>query len=285
MTRHSGLPLEPHVRLSYPMIWPEFRLHSITFATRHVVGTILALHHAWPSGLYESVLSRLFLVLLAQYAASVTTRRYGDPDARTTNSMPYPDHVSGADQLLVKRAYAVAQFGATSVAVYGDPTWRCAWLPLLAIQGAAFLMRLVRKNKISATAYHIVYASLLWINFPVFLCVFARDRCSLQIASGAMCIVATEGRLRFRVPSSLVWSVYAVATFGVYPLWSSRLASCVPALEYVFVCALVYQARRDLVVYTRLVSVRDRRRPGTCQSSADGVQSIPCRTTVLAHGE
>lgn len=34
----------PEVRnFTQPMIWPEFRAHSITFATRHVLGVLLAL--------------------------------------------------------------------------------------------------------------------------------------------------------------------------------------------------------------------------------------------------
>lgn len=245
------IPLPSKRNYRKPMIWPEFRLHSIVFATRHVVGTIIALHDIWPSGLYESIFSRLFLILLTQYIASVITNRYGSREARTTNSMPYPDHVTSEHQMCIKRLYADAQFGATTMAVYGDPT--CAWLPLLAIQGAALLMTLVRKNKISATAYHVVYASLIWINWPVFLCMYVRDRCTMQIINGIMCRIVTNARLRYRVPSYLVWSLYVAVTFGVYPVWLSHLFSYIPSLDYMFISVVMYAAICDLIGYTRLV--------------------------------
>lgn len=37
------LPLPAKRNFTSPIIWPEFRLHSIAFATRHVVTTIMAL--------------------------------------------------------------------------------------------------------------------------------------------------------------------------------------------------------------------------------------------------
>ena len=43
------LPLPLKRNFASPMIWPEFRLHSITFALRHVIATMLTLSNAWPT--------------------------------------------------------------------------------------------------------------------------------------------------------------------------------------------------------------------------------------------
>jgi hypothetical protein len=165
------LPLPGRRNFGRPMIWPEFRYHSILFATRHVSCTVLGLCGMWPSNsedgmMLSSCLVRGLIVLGTSHAALMITSRHGDRDRRTTNSMPYPAYVTpgGVQQSVIKAAYATAQFGATvSCVLYDDPT--LCFAPLLGIQMAPLLMTLVRKNKIGCGTYHACYASCLFLGY------------------------------------------------------------------------------------------------------------------------
>lgn len=82
------LPLPSKRNFQGPMIWPEFRAHSITFASRHVVATIVSLNHLWPTNVWLDVVAKIALVWGTQRVASEITNRIGDREKRTTNSMP-----------------------------------------------------------------------------------------------------------------------------------------------------------------------------------------------------
>jgi hypothetical protein len=87
------LPLPEKRNFNSPMIWPEFRLHSITFATRHVVATAVTLLGLWPESVVADVAVKTALVVCTVLAARVVTTKYGDREKRTTNAMPYPPKV------------------------------------------------------------------------------------------------------------------------------------------------------------------------------------------------
>lgn len=163
-----------------PMIWPEFRLHSICFATRSVVATILSLYgYGHFSCLYgygldcgdplTLALSRGCLVLVTVQVASCITKNYGSRDLRTTNAMPYPPHIGQDEQEPIKAYYREVQFGATACCFLPNATVN--FITLLPIQTAPLLMTLVRKGKINALQYHRMYTLslqavqlVLWIN-------------------------------------------------------------------------------------------------------------------------
>jgi hypothetical protein len=149
-----------------PMIWPELRLHSILFSTRHVVATLISLWNLWPNSLAAEILAKEALVLGTIQLASVISKQVGDPKRRTTNAMPYPDSIDEDSKHAIKSQYARLQFIATSMCIVNDPTM--AFWPLLAIQGAALLMTLVRKGFASSLTYHRLYALSLWINYPFY---------------------------------------------------------------------------------------------------------------------
>lgn len=173
------LPLTARRLFTAPMIWPEFRLHSILFASRHVLGAIACLVGAWTLGLApgggEEALpltsparlavlgTRCAAVLGTTAIAKAITDAVGDAGARTTNAMPYPAGTGDGLVRTFKAFYAAAQFHATVHAVAGDATM--AFAPLYAIQGAPFLMTLVRKGKIGAVAYHWVYTATLLVPY------------------------------------------------------------------------------------------------------------------------
>ncbi|CAB9527643.1 expressed unknown protein [Seminavis robusta] len=162
------LPLPATRNFSSPMIWPEFRLHSITFATRHVLVTILTLHGLWPNqNVWTHALARAVILLGTIQVASMITDKWGDREQRTTNSMVYPSTISPQQQAQIKAAYSRAQFSATLACLLPDATQTFA--PLLAIQMSPLLMTLVRKGKINSLTYHRVYATSLMIGYLMVL--------------------------------------------------------------------------------------------------------------------
>ena len=161
------LPIPAKRNFSSPMIWPEFRLHSIVFALRHVIGTLMEVTDSWPNSLWLSILCKTSLIMSVVFFARLITQYYGDKNLRTTNAMPYPEYISEEKQQGVKYNYRIAQFYATVHAVLGDAT--CAYAPLFGIQSAPFLMTLVRKNIISAIWYHRIYSITLYIPYIILL--------------------------------------------------------------------------------------------------------------------
>uniref|UniRef100_A0A7S3PLK1 Uncharacterized protein n=1 Tax=Aplanochytrium stocchinoi TaxID=215587 RepID=A0A7S3PLK1_9STRA len=160
------LPLPKKRNFSSPMIWPEFRLHSIVFAMRHVICTIINLLQLWPTNFWANLVAKASIVLSTISLARLITENYGDKVKRTTNSMPYPRNVTKAEEKLVKNLYAQAQFHAVIQAIFEDPT--ASFMPILAIQAAPLLMTLVRKGKIGSYWYHRIYAISLWLPFAIY---------------------------------------------------------------------------------------------------------------------
>jgi len=161
------LPLPEKRHTNKPMLWHEGRLHSLIFATRHIVATLCSLWNLWPNpnnrhvekyssawflSLAAEILVKEAMVLATCQLAKLVSEKYGDTTRRTTNSMPYPDNVDESFQIVIKSSYASFQFVATSYCLLGDPT--VAFWPVFPIQGAAFLMTLVRKGLISPASYH-----------------------------------------------------------------------------------------------------------------------------------
>ncbi|KAL3826873.1 hypothetical protein ACHAXA_000841 [Cyclostephanos tholiformis] len=161
------LPLPRRRNFDRPMIWPEFRYHSILFASRHVVCAIVSLLGLWPdAGTYLDCIARLGIISGTSIVARAITHRHGDRERRTTNSMPYPTRYVNADQIgSIRALYATAQFGATITCLSSDPSVNLS--PLLGIQMAPLLMTLVRKNRIGCGSYHACYAASLFLGYVV----------------------------------------------------------------------------------------------------------------------
>ena len=157
------LPLPSKRNFSSPMIWSEFRLHSIIFAMRHVIATIFTLSNVWPDHKFADASMKLGLIILTIQCASLVTEKFGNREKRTTNSMPYPKWITEDMQSGVKDMYTRAQFGATKAIVLGDPT--LSYFPLLGIQMAPLLMTLVRKGKIRSITYHRIYSLSLAMSY------------------------------------------------------------------------------------------------------------------------
>lgn len=167
----SFIPHVPEKRImSKPMIWPEFRLHSALFSSRHIITTIVNLSQRIDTFRFENqilfrLLFSIFILNIISCLATIITDKFGSKELRTTNSMAYPDNVSEKQVKKTKKFYAVMQFGASFVSITESPT--LTFWPLFAIEMAPLMMTLVRKGLISSLTYHRVYSFSLWINYPI----------------------------------------------------------------------------------------------------------------------
>ena len=147
LNRHKGLP----------MIYKEFRIHSILFALRSVVCCYL----------FYYKLDRLYNILainLTMIGADLASYMY-KAATKTMRGMPFGTEIEESDKRSVTQMHSVQQLGAT---MYMVTNIDAAFSPLLAIQLAAFLMTLVRKSIISELDWHRIYALSLWINICVY---------------------------------------------------------------------------------------------------------------------
>lgn len=149
-----------------PIIWDEFRFHSLLFVARHVICTIN--HYIMPDIWFKYNLN-ILIVLLVNKLANIITNKYGSFINRTTNKMPYPYNLNEKKIKITKIFYMTSQLNATCFVIYGDNT--LCFMPLLALQLSPFMMTLIKKNKITINIYHFIYSLGLYINFPVWFIV------------------------------------------------------------------------------------------------------------------
>ena len=193
---------------SSPMIWPEFRLHSILFATRHVIGTLLALLELWSSSLIYRVIQKIMFIIIVNVLAKCVTYFKGNTEKRTTNAMPYPGSVGEEDKDNIKHQYTCAQFLATLYSVSSDPTF--TFMPLLGIQIAPLLMTLIRKGKIASVTYHRIYALALFLPYCIVMLQLYRNTLNVYqlVWAGIVSNKICKGlRQEYRVPVEIVWMI------------------------------------------------------------------------------
>mmetsp|Transcript_25327 Transcript_25327/g.86730 ORF Transcript_25327/g.86730 Transcript_25327/m.86730 type:complete len:385 (-) Transcript_25327:158-1312(-) len=236
----SGLKLPMPVRRNFgaPVMWPEFRAHSVVFALRHCVATAIACLGLWPQeGTVARALSKACLVLVFVRAADAVTDHIGDREKRTTNSMPYPDPVQEGQRKRVRYEYASAQFAAVAACIGGDAS--IAFMTMLPIQSAAFLMTLVRKNLITTRAYHGIYSFtflVCWITTAVRVCYMDSTVITL-IMNGIVARYTRNLRLFYKVNKYVAWTgmicFVELAMIPAYKLLRERYPSPSVFLEAV----------------------------------------------------
>lgn len=225
-----------------PMIWTEFRYHSALFAWRHMVCTIVAL---LCMNTIIGYAVRLAVVLSTCKCAAWITKRFGDAQKRTTNTMPYPSTVKEPSITHTKQFYTTAQFAATACSVCAPPT--VCFLPLCAIEIAPLLMTLVRKNRCTAMGYHRTYTIALLLNYPTwFLCALhslaLSSDTSNQSYSDPLWIPFYTGtyllalvlRFHHRVPAMTTWWLATALSAWVWCISYTMVA------QWVFVMVVVY---------------------------------------------
>ena len=153
-----------------PMIWPEFRLHSIFFAWR----SILPMMFIWVSSHVTQMrpyvqLFGAFCILLTMILADFTSSHFMKqgklhPQNTPMRMMPFPEKTSELLISLTNFYYSVCQVLATLMLLYATDYPRLL-LIMFPIQLAAFLMTLVRKSIITGGTWHVIYAISLGLNY------------------------------------------------------------------------------------------------------------------------
>lgn len=148
-----------------PVIYGEFRAHSIIFALRSLFAMMVLIYIKHPG---VSYLLRGSIVIMTMVLADKTTSYYQSP-VKTMRGMPYPETWGGLVKGIFKYYYAVSQVFATVRVIYCNSSLPYSvgelFLVLFPIQSAAFLMTLVKKSIISPTTWHILYGIALGLNY------------------------------------------------------------------------------------------------------------------------
>ena len=208
-----------------PMIWPEFRAHSILFASRSLAAMSLTLSgFSTPMTRFVNVFGTIVLADLATnyYAATKTTMR----------DMPFPDWVSQRARDRLNLYYSVSQVLATAGLLF-SPSMDRAFFILFPIQIAAFLMTLVRKRMLSPLGWHVLYALSLGLNYVHGAMALDSLPVLFYIASLVFCIL----RFRYRMNKYLLWGLIGLAQnelvqsklVSIVQPWISTLSSFAPA--------------------------------------------------------
>ncbi|KAL3935368.1 MAG: hypothetical protein SGBAC_009095 [Bacillariaceae sp.] len=253
------LPLPTKRNFTKPMIWPEFRLHSILFATRHIVTTIVTLLDVWPTSILPHCLARGAVLCGTVKAASMITDKWGNREQRTTNAMPYPSTVDEElERPLIKKQYMLSQFAATASCLLPDATLNFA--PLLAIQMAPLMMTLVRKGKVQSFDYHRVYAISLYLGY---IMVFSRllypaeSILTKSVGLKSIFMIAfPSSKLRKLMPAMYVWAINVLLSTIVYPLILQKAIDSVvytdDAAKLIFWFVAIGCTIRQIVTYAPL---------------------------------
>jgi hypothetical protein len=195
-----------------PMIYPEFRDHSILFACRSVAACCMhysGCHYLWTMLLCLSTMNSADRITLCYQGPAAQGRR-----TTTMRNMPFDDGITPEDQLRIVRMHSRMQLGATWFMLISTDA---AFLPLFAIQLAAFLMTLVRKSIITSRTWHLLYSIALWLNYEVLA----------QFTPGQLVMVTILYNLHHQVcfprraNKYMVW----VTHFVVYTAWTESGSS------------------------------------------------------------
>jgi NAD(P)H-flavin reductase len=149
-----------------PMIWKEFRFHSILFAMRHIV--ILNMIFFFGKNMLTNIL-RYIIICLTMISADLITYNYADEKKTTTASMPYWNGISPKFQQCIKFFYTYSQILATLACLIPINNINNLLFLVLPIQLAALLMTLVRKNIITTFHYHLIYGLSLLTGYIISL--------------------------------------------------------------------------------------------------------------------
>jgi hypothetical protein len=191
-----------------PMIYPEFRLHSIIFALRSVMCFLLTYYKF-------SILYRFGACYLTMICADIVTYNLGNKNGGTTmRNMPFDTRIPDNEQNKIAHLQSCSQISAT---LFMLGNLDSCFSPLLPIQIAAFLMTTVRKGIINANMWHIIYNFSLWSNVFIFYTV-PYDYIALIIILYA---IFKYIRFDMAINKYIVWSLI-FSLFYFYDLYYSK---------------------------------------------------------------
>jgi hypothetical protein len=151
------IPKKRHAKL--PMIYPEFRLHSIAFGMRSVICCFVDYYTG-----YYKLYYKMGVCIGTMMIADWITKHYSQPGDTTMRAMPYSETTFDKDRQQITRFHSNQQVTATLFMLMNIDS---AFSPLFAIQIAAFLMTLVRKSIIQPNTWHLLYSWALMLNIFV----------------------------------------------------------------------------------------------------------------------
>ncbi len=186
------IPRKRHAKL--PMIYPEFRLHSIAFGLRSVVCCFVDFY----GGTYK-LYFKMGVCFATMMVADLITKQYAEPGDTTMRAMPYSETTSERDRQQITKFHSIQQISATIAMLVNTDS---AFSPLFAIQFAAFLMTMVRKNIIIPNTWHVLYSWALVINgFLLFTMTFSQIIIFI-ISSYVFSLL----RMKMRMNKYIAWS-------------------------------------------------------------------------------
>lgn len=188
-----------------PMIYPEFRLHSIIFAYRSLLTMILQ----WVAARYDiqvPLYLRGAVVIITMVCADLVTRSYKD-QGTTMRGMPFPEYVPSSFRNQLNTFYSVSQIFATAEVIFANRMDE-VFAVVFPIQLAALLMTCVRKTIISAGAWHNYYALSLLSNYLIGPFIeFSHPPLKPGGLFFPCAIVATIFRFNTRISKYVVWGI------------------------------------------------------------------------------
>jgi hypothetical protein len=140
-----------------PIIYPEFRMHSILFAMRSIVVCFLyyyQFHYTYIIGTCYSVL----------FLSDIITKTYNkeNKNGSTMRNMQFGDNIPEEKRKYYTKLHCIMQIGATLFMLGNIDT---AFSPIMPIQISAFLMTLVKKSIISVNTLQFIYSFTLFVNY------------------------------------------------------------------------------------------------------------------------
>ena len=198
------IPRKRHAKL--PMIYPEFRLHSIAFGLRSVVCCFVDFY----GGTYK-LYYKMGVCFGTMIIADAITKRYAEPGDTTMRAMPYAEDTSKEDINIITKFHSNQQVTASLFMLCNMDS---AFSPLFAIQFAAFLMTMVRKSIIGPNKWHLLYSLSLMIN--VFVSYTFNLSQLLNVFIGIQCFRLL--RMKLRMNKYLGWML----TFGIFSILDLR---------------------------------------------------------------
>ncbi len=202
-----------------PMIYPEFRLHSIIFALRSLVIMALQIYFMHYFGALPPFSLRWLVVMLTMVLADYTTRYFGESrgNGTTIRDMPFPESFSSQFVSCLNIFYILSQISATSYLLFGSLSPQLteyAFLVLFPIQTAAFLMTMVKKGIISSCDWHVLYSLSLSLPLSLPLIHFLQNNKPMDnIPALPIAVIICFLRIKTRLSKYLLWNLLCVAWF------------------------------------------------------------------------
>jgi len=167
-------------------IWPEYRVHSLTFLLRSIATMAITWYEeTWQESRSPNYGLNLVVVLATMAVADLGSyycgTEYQSGFARQLDVRP-----------AVKYFFSVMQFGATAVCLYGVRRYSLQFLFCMIIQCNAFFMTLRRKNLAGHTLLVSLYGIMLATGFVLSNIELARQGIhTVLVIASAACTAAT----------------------------------------------------------------------------------------------